>query len=76
MNYFDTFAQEVAWTTVRILLILSVLEGLDTEQVGYTYSDLDSRWELKCKRYPYGTIRRFKARFCCRGDQQALVILF
>ena len=31
---------------------------------------LPSTWAFKCKRYPDGTIRKFKARFCARGDRQ------
>jgi len=36
VDYFDTFAPVVSWTTVRILLILSVSLELDTKQVDYT----------------------------------------
>ena len=31
---------------------------------------IDSTWAFKCKRYPDGLIKKFKARFCARGDQQ------
>ena len=31
---------------------------------------LPSTWAFKCKRYPDGTIRKFKGRFCVRGDKQ------
>jgi hypothetical protein len=31
---------------------------------------LPSTWAFKCKRYPDGRIRKFKARFCARGDRQ------
>lgn len=31
---------------------------------------LPSTWALKVKRYPDGQLRKFKARFCVRGDQQ------
>ena len=31
---------------------------------------LSSTWAFKCKRYPDGLIKKFKARFCARGDQQ------
>jgi len=36
MDYFDTFAPVVSWTTVQILLVLSVIFDLDTKQVDYT----------------------------------------
>ncbi len=29
-----------------------------------------STWAFKCKHYPDGLIKKFKARFCARGDQQ------
>lgn len=31
---------------------------------------LPSTWAFKCKRYPDGTVRKLKARFCVRGDMQ------
>ena len=31
---------------------------------------LPSTWAFKCKRYPDGTVRKLKARFCVRGDKQ------
>jgi hypothetical protein len=31
---------------------------------------LPSTWAFKCKRFPDGRIRKFKARFCARGDRQ------
>ena len=31
---------------------------------------LPSTWAFKCKRYPDGRVKQFKARFCARGDQQ------
>jgi len=36
LDYFDTIAPVVSWTTVRILLVLSVIFDLDTKQVDYT----------------------------------------
>ena len=42
IDYFDTFAPVVCWTTVRILLILSVILGLDTKQVDYTCAFLQA----------------------------------
>ena len=36
VDFFDTFAPVVAWSTVRLLLILSVILGLATKQVDYT----------------------------------------
>jgi hypothetical protein len=31
---------------------------------------LPSTWAFKCKRYPDGRVKKFKARFCARGDKQ------
>ena len=31
---------------------------------------IGSTWAYKLKRYPDGLIKKFKARFCARGDQQ------
>ena len=31
---------------------------------------LPSTWAFKCKRFPDGLIKKFKARFCARGDRQ------
>lgn len=31
---------------------------------------LPGTWAFKKKRYPDHTVRKYKARFCCRGDRQ------
>jgi hypothetical protein len=31
---------------------------------------LPSTWACRCKRYPDGSVRKLKARFCARGDKQ------
>ena len=31
---------------------------------------LPSTWAFKCKRYPDGSVRKLKSRFCVRGDRQ------
>ena len=36
VDYFSTYAPVVSWTTVRLLLILSVQLSLETKQVDYT----------------------------------------
>jgi hypothetical protein len=36
VDFFDTFAPVVNWTTVRLMLILSAILGLSTHQVDYT----------------------------------------
>ncbi len=39
VDFFDTFAPVVNWTTVRLMLILSAILGLSTHQVDYTAED-------------------------------------
>ena len=45
VDFFDTYAPVVGWTTVRLLLILSLQLGLETKQVDYTaafvHADID-----------------------------------
>lgn len=31
---------------------------------------IGAQWQYKIKRYPDGTIRKYKSRLCARGDQQ------
>ena len=31
---------------------------------------IPSTWAFKCKRFPNGSVRKLKARFCARGDRQ------
>ena len=35
-----------------------------------TMNVLPSTWAFKCKRFPDGSVRKLKARFCVRGDKQ------
>ncbi len=49
------------------------LESIEAWQ-GVDWEDemnvISSTWAFKCKRYPDGLIKKFKARFCACGDQQ------
>ncbi len=36
VNFFETYAPMVAWSTVRLLMVLSVVLGLQSVQVDYT----------------------------------------
>jgi hypothetical protein len=51
IDFFETFAPVVSWTTVRLMLILSVILGLSTTQVDYTAAfvhaeiDKDPNWD-------------------------------
>jgi hypothetical protein len=52
VDFFDTFAPVVNWTTVRLMLILSIVLGLSTRQVDYTAAfvhapiDKDPDWDV------------------------------
>ena len=66
------FADEY-WKAME--LEIATLEALDAwEVVEYDPSNMPnvirSTWAFKCKRYPDGLIKKFKARFCARGDMQ------
>jgi len=60
VNFFETFAPVVNWTTARLMLILSLVLGLLTKQVDYTAAfvhapiDKDPDWdqesEEECER--------------------------
>jgi hypothetical protein len=55
VDYFETFAPVVNWTTVRLMLILSIVLGLATRQVDYTAAfvhapiDRDPDWDTLTK---------------------------
>ena len=49
--------------TLEAIDAWSVIDHLDHHVIANT-------WAFKCKRYPDGLIKKFKARFCARGDQQ------
>ena len=54
-------------------LEIFTLESIGAWQVVDREDDMNiisSTWAFKCKRYPDGLIKKFKARFCARGDQQ------
>jgi hypothetical protein len=49
------------------------LESIEAWQVVDQKDDMNvisSTWAFKCKRYHDGLFKKFKARFCARGDQQ------
>ena len=52
---------------------LETLESMDVWEVVDQTDDMnviDSIWAFKIKRFPDGMVKKFKARFCARGDQQ------
>ncbi len=49
------------------------LEGMGACDVVEREDDMNvinGTWAFKCKRFPNGTVKKFKACFCARGDQQ------
>ena len=66
------FADEY-WKAME--LEIATLEALNAwEVVKYDPSSMpnviQSTWAFKCKLYPDGLVKKFKARFCARGDMQ------
>ena len=64
------FADEY-WEACKVEI--ATLEGTDAWEVVERTADmnvLQSTWAFRLKRYPDGLIKKFKARFCARGDQQ------
>ena len=53
-------------------LEIATLEAIDAWSVidRFDHHVIASTWAFKCKRYPDGLIKKFKARFCARGDKQ------
>jgi hypothetical protein len=59
-------AMELEIATLEAINAWSVLE-YDPETMPNV---IRSTWAFKCKRFPDGLIKKFKARFCARGDMQ------
>ena len=66
------FADEY-WEAMK--LEIATLENIDAWSVVYHYDCngaphhvIPSTWAFKCKRYPDGCIKKFKARFCAKGN--------
>jgi len=53
-----------------LIATLTKLQAWEIVPQNSVINVLDSTWALKSKRYQDGKIRKFKAKFCCRGDQQ------
>ena len=49
---------------------LEQMESWDVVERTDEMNVLPSTWAFKCKRFPDGMIKKFKARFCARGDRQ------
>ena len=58
---------KAAVTEIETLRKMDTWDEVDRED---WMNVLPSTWAFKCKRYPDGSVRKFKGRFCCRGDRQ------
>ncbi len=56
-------AMKLDFATLEAIDAWSVIDQLD-------HCIIASTWAFKCKCYPDGLIKKFKARFCARGNQQ------
>ncbi len=59
------------WKAMEVKIF--TLESIDAWEVVNCKDDMyviNSIWAFKCKCYPDGLIKKFKARVCARGDQQ------
>jgi len=58
------------WKVMK--LEIATLEAIDAWSVidRFDHRVIASTWAFKCKRYPDGLIKKFKARLCARGDKQ------
>ena len=65
-DYADEF-WEACKVEIGTLESMNAWEVVDRED---GMNVLQSIWAFKIKRYPDGLIKKFKARFCARGDQQ------
>jgi hypothetical protein len=61
-EYWDAAVKEIQ--TLESMDAWEVVDRSETENV------IDSIWAFKLKRFPDGMVKKFKARFCARGDQQ------
>ena len=59
------------WNAMKVKLATLESKGAwEVVDIDDSMNVIDSTWAFKCKRYPDGLIKKFKARFCARGDQQ------
>jgi hypothetical protein len=74
-NYFDAMSgdnsedyRDAMKGEVEALTKRETWELVDRSSVGSTASVIPSTWAFRCKRRPDGSFRKFKARYCVRGD--------
>jgi hypothetical protein len=74
-NYFDAMSgdnsedyRDAMKAEVEALTKRETWELVDRSSVGSTSSVIPGTWAFRCKRRPDGSFRKFKARYCVRGD--------
>jgi hypothetical protein len=60
--------------TTEIPTLTKKMHGWDIVDRESWMNVLPSTWAFHCKRYPDGIIKKLKAMFCARGDQQLEVV--
>ena len=68
-QYVDEFVEAMR-IEVEALTKLGTWQGVLRSSLPRNGNVLPSTWAFKIKRWPNGLIRKFKARFCVRGDRQ------
>jgi hypothetical protein len=61
------------WQAMRTELKTLTTKGFDCWEIVCRTPEMNvlpSTWAFKIKRYPDGSVKKFKARFCARGDCQ------
>jgi hypothetical protein len=59
------------WKAIELKIFpLELIEAWKVVDWEDNMNIITSTWAFKCKRYPDGLVKKFKARFCARGDQQ------
>jgi hypothetical protein len=66
----STFADEYWKAACKEIETLEKMGAWEVVDIAEGMNVIDSTWAFKLKRYPDGLIKKFKARFCARGDQQ------
>ena len=64
------FADEYWTAAVKEIKTLEKMDCWDVVNCPEGVDTIDSTWAFKIKCYPDGLIKKFKAQFCTRGDQQ------
>ena len=70
------FAEEYYAACRTELDTLQKIEAWDIVKIPKGVQPIQSTWAFKCKRFPDGTVKKFKARFCVMGNRQTYGVDF